>query len=235
MSDAGIEKAVGAALALVAADLAALTDQGKVEYLNMMQRGLADLSPLSEMPVSAVQWIDVNQVEANDYNPNAVARNEMKLLHTSISHDGYTQPVVAIRDAERGRFVIVDGFHRFLTCKLNRDIQERTLGRIPVVVLEKDMNDRMASTVRHNRARGKHSIKGMGSMVFSMLDNGWEEAAICAELGISAEELLRLKHVTGFSKLFENAEYTMAWETRRQIHIRKEHKDAEKARAVDAG
>ena len=177
-------------------------------------------------PVSKVQWVDVEKVQANDYNPNAVARNEMALLYTSIKHDGYTQPIVTIYDKSIDKYVIVDGFHRYLIARQYKDIAESTGGKVPIVVIQKDINDRMASTVRHNRARGKHSVKGMGSMVFAMLENGMTEAQICNELGLQADELLRLKHLTGFSKLFENIDYRKAWETRRQIQLKKEFRDA---------
>ena len=99
------------------------------------------------------------------------------------------------------------------------------MGRLPIVVIEKDINDRMASTVRHNRARGKHSINGMSSMVFEMLENGWEDADICNELGMESEELIRLKHITGFSKLFKDVEYKKSWETKNQLLIKKQFKN----------
>jgi len=177
-------------------------------------------------PVSDVRWVPIEQVHANDYNPNSVAKNEMRLLYASIKHDGYTQPVVTVYDEERDRYVIVDGFHRYSVMKTNEDVYESTGGLLPIVVIDKSINDRMASTVRHNRARGKHSVAGMGNMVFHMLDNGWSDEQICAELGMEADELLRLKHVTGFSKLFENVEYRRAWESKRQLRIRKEFKQA---------
>jgi ParB-like chromosome segregation protein Spo0J len=148
----------------------------------------------------------------------------MRLLHTSISHDGYTQPVVAIFDPDKRKYVIVDGFHRYTTCRLHADIQEMTKGRVPLVVIDKAINDRMASTVRHNRARGKHSVDGMADMVFAMLDNGMDDAGICNELGLSPEELTRLKHVTGFSKLFENAEYRRAWQTDRMATFERNYR-----------
>jgi len=175
------------------------------------------------MPVDRVRWVPIEKVHANDYNPNSVAKNEMRLLYVSISHDGYTQPVVTVYDEAQDLYIIVDGFHRYTTMKLNKDLQEKTCGLLPVVVIEKSINDRMASTVRHNRARGKHSVSGMASMVFSMLENGWTDEAICAEIGVEADELIRLKHVTGFSKLFENTEYKKAWETKRQIQLRKQY------------
>lgn len=196
---------------------------GTPEKLNQLRAAIFELSHLSGMPIDYVRWVPIDEVEANNYNPNAVANKEMKLLHTSIDHDGYTQPVVTIRDEERQKYVIVDGFHRYYTMKTNQDISEKTGGYLPVVVLDKSINDRMASTVRHNRARGAHSINGMASMVFKMLENGWDDDAICNELGMEAEELLRLKHITGFSKLFENAEYKQAWATRRQIHLAKDY------------
>ena len=176
-------------------------------------------------PVDNVQWVPVEKVLANDYNPNTVAKNEMKLLYLSIKNDGYTQPVVTIYDKEQDKYVIVDGFHRYLVMKTYKEIFDRTDGLLPIVVIDKDINDRMASTVRHNRARGKHSVDGMGSMVFNMLDQGWEDAQICKELGMEVEELIRLKHVTGFSKLFEDVEYKKAWKTRKQIQIQREWSD----------
>lgn len=186
------------------------------------------ISPQKDQPVDYVRWVPIEKVTANDYNPNAVAKNEMRLLYVSIKHDGYTQPVVTVYDEETDRYVIVDGFHRYSVMRANPDILERCHGLLPVVVIAKDINDRMASTVRHNRARGKHSVAGMASMVFQMLENGWPDEQICAELGVEAEELVRLKHVTGFSKLFENVEYRKAWETRTQIKARAEWEEKQR-------
>jgi len=181
----------------------------------------------ADHPVSDVKWVPLDCVEANDYNPNSVAQTEMKLLVTSILHDGYTQPIVTVKDEESGKYVIVDGFHRYYSCKANAEIQAMTGGMVPIVVLDKDINDRMASTVRHNRARGTHSVAGMSSMVFSMLENGWEDADICGELGMEPEELVRLKHITGFSKLFADVEYRQSWTTKKQILIEKKWRDAQ--------
>jgi len=203
----------------------------KRAYLYDLREAIHELSPTKDMPVDIIRWVPVDKVTANDYNPNSVAKNEMRLLKTSIMHDGYTQPVVTIWDEEKQMYVIVDGFHRFLTMKTNEDVQEMTGGYLPVVVIKKDINDRMASTVRHNRARGKHSITGMASMVFSMLDNGWEDEGICEELGLEADELIRLKHVTGFSKLFESVEYQKSWQTKRQIQLMKDQEAKEKESA----
>lgn len=186
----------------------------------------AELSPVKSQPIDFVRWVPIEKVTPNDYNPNSVANVEMGLLYTSIKHDGYTQPIVTIYDSKIDQYVIVDGFHRYFTCKNNPDILERNCGMLPIVVIEKDINDRMASTVRHNRARGKHSINGMSNMVFKMLENGWSDEGICNELGMEPEEIIRLKHITGFSKLFENVEYKKAWEVKKQIQIRKDYTDS---------
>lgn len=193
----------------------------KPALLADLRQALHELSPYASQPVDLVRWVPLEQVRANDYNPNSVAKSEMRLLYVSIEHDGYTQPVVTIYDEATGKYVIVDGFHRYYVMKTNADIRKRTNGMLPVVVIEKDVNDRMASTVRHNRARGKHSIAGMSNMVFEMLDNGWQDEDICNELGMEPEELLRLKHITGFSKLFEDVEYNRAWKTKNQIRLEK--------------
>lgn len=191
-----------------------------IEAIEQIKAFLYKLSPIKQ-PVAQVRWVDVEQVQANDYNPNSVASKEMQLLYTSIKHDGYTQPVVTIWDEKLEKYVIVDGFHRYFTCKSNSDIRERNHGRLPIVVIEKDINDRMAATVRHNRARGAHSVDGMSNMVYEMLKNGWKDADICNELGMEPEELLRLKHITGFAKLFADKQYSQSWKTKTQIKLEK--------------
>ncbi len=203
-----------------------LSNEEIIECFEAFKIQMHELSPLNSQPVNRVMWVRIDEVCPNDYNPNSVAKVEMKLLYTSILHDGYTQPVVTVFDPEKKKYIIVDGFHRYYTCLTNKDINERNHGFLPIVVIDKDINDRMASTVRHNRARGKHSVKGMSSMVFEMLENGWEDHEICNELGMEAEELLRLKHVTGFSKLFADIEYKQAWKTKNQILQQKKYKDS---------
>tara|TARA_B110000977_G_C11004817_1_gene465302 strand:+ start:97 stop:753 length:657 start_codon:yes stop_codon:yes gene_type:complete len=200
-----------------------LTEEEQIIFFEEVKELIHEMSPLKEQPVNRVKWVDINKVSPNDYNPNSVAKKEMGLLYTSILHDGYTQPVVTIYDEVKEKYIIIDGFHRYFTCKSNKDILDRNKGRLPIVVLNKDINDRMASTVRHNRARGMHSVTGMSSMVFSMLENGWEDVDICNELGMSVEELVKLKHITGFSKLFEDKEYSKAWETKNQILLKKKY------------
>ena len=191
-----------------------------IKSIAKQRQALSDQSPFKDEPVDNILWVPIDKVSPNDYNPNSVAPVEMRLLYTSILHDHYTQPIVTVYDDEKDVYVIVDGFHRYYTAKTNKDILDRMNGHLPIVVIDKDINDRMASTVRHNRARGKHSVGGMGHMVFQMLENGWSDPEICNELGMEAEELVRLKHITGFSKLFENAEYSKSWESKNQIRLR---------------
>jgi ParB-like chromosome segregation protein Spo0J len=202
--------------------------EDKQEFIAEVKALLFSLSDMKHNPVDLVRWVHIDQIQANDYNPNSVATIEMQLLYTSIDHDGYTQPIVTIYDEVADKFIIVDGFHRYFVLKANEDIYQKNNGMLPIVVIDKDINDRMASTVRHNRARGKHSVNGMANMVFEMLDNGWQDHDICNELGMEPEELLRLKHITGFSKLFEDTEYKRAWMVKRQIEIKREYTQEKK-------
>lgn len=184
-------------------------------------------------PISNVLFVPLEKVRANDYNPNSVPARELKLLAHSIMQDGYTQPVVTVYDEEQDMYVIVDGFHRYTCMVRHAEIREPRGGLLPIVVIDKPINDRMASTVRHNRARGKHSVNGMSNIVFEMLDKGWADEDIVRELGMEPDELVRLKYVTGFAKLFENVEYRKAWQTRKQINIHKNYKDQQAAAAAN--
>lgn len=174
---------------------------------------LEKLAEASGIPhaVACVKWVHISQVQANDYNPNKVARAEMKLLYTSIKHDSYTQPTVVSWDENIKKYVVIDGFHRYSIMRLCPDIAALTDGYLPVVVLKKTLAERMAATVRHNRARGTHSVQGMSNMIYKMLYEGQSDADICNELGLEAEELVRLKHITGYAKLYKNVEYNRAW------------------------
>ena len=197
--------------------------ENKIAFINELKEFIhREISEIKQ-PIDFVRWIPIEKVQPNDYNPNSVAKIEMGLLYKSIKHDGYTQPIVTIYDKEIDKYIIVDGFHRYFTCKNNKDIYERNKGYLPCVVIEKDINERMAATVRHNRARGEHSVSGMSNMVFEMLQNGWSDSDICNHLGMEAEEILKLKHITGFSKLFQDVEYNKAWETKKQIKLKKEY------------
>ena len=194
----------------------------KQKFVNEIRNIIHNEISAVKQPIDLVRWVPINKVQPNDYNPNSVAKVEMGLLYKSIKHDGYTQPIVTIYDDQIKKYIIVDGFHRYFTALNNKDILDRNNGMLPIVVIEKDINERMAATVRHNRARGEHSISGMSSMVFDMLENGWSEEDICNHLGMEAEEVLKLKHITGFSKLFDDIEYKKAWETKNMIKLKKE-------------
>jgi ParB-like chromosome segregation protein Spo0J len=196
----------------------------KVNFLNSFREFLHfKLAKTDINPVGLVKWVPIEKVCPNDYNPNSVAQKEMQLLYISIKNDGYTQPVVTFYDKKKQKYIIVDGFHRYFTCKSNKDIYDKNNGLLPIVVIEKDINDRMASTVRHNRARGSHSITGMSNMVFEMLNNGAKDADICNRLGLEKEELIRYKHITGFSKLFAKQNYNNSWETEKQLKYKKDY------------
>ena len=177
---------------------------------------------IDNQPVGKVKWVDRNELNANDYNPNFVAPPELELLKTSIMEDGWTQPIVILSDN-----TIVDGFHRW-TLSADKEVSQMTDGKVPVAVVDFDKDHRMMSTIRHNRARGKHNINGMANMVFSMLDEGWNDAQICNEIGLEKEELIRLKYITGFAKLFEGTEYKKSWKNRLQLKQEKEYWDAQK-------
>jgi quercetin dioxygenase-like cupin family protein len=163
-------------------------------------------------PVYNVRSVPIDKVTANDYNPNKVAPPEMELLETSIWEDGYTQPIVAVYDVENDEYIVVDGFHRFLTLKNSERIREREGGMLPVVVLDKDISDRMASTIRHNRARGSHNIELMSQIVTELVEMGKGDRWICEHIGMSPDELLRMKQITGLASLFTNREFSEAWE-----------------------
>lgn len=201
----------------------------RVEKANALIREAVELLPWdTEHPVGMVQWVPIDMVQANDYNPNAVAHQEMRLLHTSIEQDGYTQPVVTIWDPDaakgKGRYVIIDGFHRYTVMRRHADIRESTQGYLPVVVLNKTPAERIAATVRHNRARGKHSVAGMSTLVFRLLEEGQTDEAICQNIGLEPQELARLKYITGYAKLHADHEYPKAHLTQRQMKIKAAYK-----------
>jgi len=163
-------------------------------------------------PVYNVRPVPVEEVEANDYNPNSVATPEMKLLETSIWEDGYTQPVVCYFDKEKQKYIIVDGFHRYTILKESRRIFERENGMLPVVLIDKEITERMASTIRHNRARGSHDIGLMSNIVKEMVESGMGDAWILKQIGMDADELLRLKQITGLASLFKDKEFSKSWD-----------------------
>lgn len=163
-------------------------------------------------PVYNVKAIPIEKIQANAYNPNRVAPPEMKLLYLSIKEDGYTQPVVCYYIADKDIYEVVDGFHRYLVMKTCKDIYEREKGKLPVAVIDKPLGERIASTIRHNRARGSHDVDLMSNIVAELTALGKSNAWISKHLGMSADEVLRLKQITGLAALFKDDEFSKAWE-----------------------
>lgn len=188
-------------------------DPLRIAALNEVRLALHEVSPFKQEPVDCVLWVPADSVIANDYNPNAVAPPEMKLLERSIEGDGYTQPVVAWPKDEK--YEVVDGFHRTRVGKECPAIRERVLGHLPVTVANSsrfDRGDRMASTIRHNRARGKHSVTAMSDIVVELKRRKWSNEKISKELGMDAEEVLRLFQVSGLAEMFKERTFSEAWE-----------------------
>lgn len=197
----------------------------KIQSINEIKGFLKKLSPFADEPVECVQWVKSDEVVANDYNPNSVAPPEMELLHTSIQEDGYTQPIVVWE--HDGIYEVVDGFHRNRVGKEYADIKERVHGYLPVVVINNgrtDKGDRIASTIRHNRARGKHKVDAMSDIVLDLKKRNWSDEKIAKELGMDADEVLRLAQIQGLAEMFSDREFSQAWEAdfdedERQGHI----------------
>lgn len=160
-----------------------------------------------EMPVLNVKMVNIEKVVANDYNPNKVAPPEMQLLKHSIEEDGYTQPIVTYYDKENDKYIVIDGFHRYRCAK-----EFFNLKQIPVVTIEKDLENRMASTIRHNRARGTHQIVDMSHIVLDLTNMGWTEEQISKHLGMELDEIIRLKQITGLKDMFANHVFSKSWE-----------------------
>ena len=160
--------------------------------------------------------IPIEKIQANDYNPNSVAPPEMELLETSIWEDGYTMPVVCFYDEDNDKYIVVDGFHRYTVLKTSKRVFEREKGMLPVSVIDKSLGERMASTIRHNRARGSHSIDLMSNIVSELVEMGKGDAWICKHIGMSKDELLRMKQITGLTALFQNKEFSDSWEVEKE-------------------
>jgi ParB-like chromosome segregation protein Spo0J len=185
----------------------------KVLILNEFKKLMHEISPFNTEPVDCVLWVKNDTVAANDYNPNAVAPPEMELLRLSISNDGYTQPIVSMDNGDDTREVI-DGFHRNRVGKECEDIQKRVHGYLPVVTIRESQlgkGDRIASTIRHNRARGKHRVEAMSDIVLDLKKRNWNDKKIAKELGMDADEVLRLGQITGLAELFADKEFNEAW------------------------
>lgn len=194
--------------------LESLPIDDKMSVINAIRTELSNASPMKHHPIDLVLWVKQEQVKKNDYNPNAVAPTELKLLETSIHEDGYTQPVVTwINETQRE---IVDGFHRSKIAKESEKVGKTLHGYIPVTTVrdkQVDKSNRMASTIRHNRARGTHSVDAMSEIVLELKARNWKTARICKELGMEEDEVLRLCQVNGLAGLFNDVEFSLAWES----------------------
>jgi ParB-like chromosome segregation protein Spo0J len=185
----------------------------KVEVLNAIREEIHQHSPFKTEPVDYIQWIKCESVGANDYNPNSVAPPEMKLLEHSITEDGYTQPIVSW--GGEGSYEVVDGFHRTRVGRESKGVNERVHGYLPLVIINadrEDRGDRIASTIRHNRARGKHKIDAMAEIVVELKRRNWSNVKVGRELGMDPDEVLRLTQITGLAEMFADREFSEAWE-----------------------
>lgn len=194
-------------------EISTLPDDKKIDVLNTIKTQLHEVSPMRNEPVDCVLWVKNDKVKANDYNPNKVAPPEMKLLKVSILADGFTQPIVTF--PEDGQFTVVDGFHRNRVGKDIPEVAQRVKGYLPLTIIrtsQADRGDRIASTIRHNRARGKHTIDGMSNIVVELKKRNWKDEKIARELGMTSDEVLRLAQVTGLAEAFKNKEFSKAWE-----------------------
>ncbi len=192
--------------------IAAFTLEERIDILNRLREELREYSPFKSEPVDCVLWVPNAMVEANDYNPNSVAPPEMKLLEHSITEDGYTQPIVAWANGDL--YTVVDGFHRHRVGKESKKVCKRVLGHLPLAVINTDRadrNDRIASTIRHNRARGKHKVEAMSDIVIELKRRNWADEKIGRELGMDPDEVLRLTQITGLAEMFQDREFSEAW------------------------
>lgn len=197
----------------IVARLAELDDESRMDAINEIRAVLHELSPMRREPVDFVRWVSADRLRANDYNPNSVAAPEMRLLQLSIMSDGYTQPIVAWPDGDG--FEVVDGFHRNRVGREVGAVRKRVMGRLPIAVINTERTakeDRVAATIRHNRARGKHSVDAMSEIVVDLARRNWSNEKIAKELGMEPDEVLRLKQVSGLADLFADREFSEAWE-----------------------
>lgn len=190
-----------------------LPEDQKIETINALKLKLHEISPFKDEPVDCVLWVKSEQLKANDYNPNKVAPPEMELLKTSIMADGYTQPIVTY--PEECFFTVVDGFHRNRVGKEVPEVKARVKGYLPITIIrpsQEDRGDRIASTIRHNRARGKHQIQGMSAIVLELKRRNWSDQKIAKNLGMDPDEILRLTQISGLKEMFKDQEFSFAWE-----------------------
>jgi ParB-like chromosome segregation protein Spo0J len=194
-------------------DLEKIELNDRIEIINHLNALLHKISPFKKEPVDYVKWVPADQVVANDYNPNIVAPPEMKLLEHSIREDGYTQPIVAW--IKNGHYEVVDGFHRNRIGKEIKDIKNKLMGYLPLTIINPEKQakgDRISSTIRHNRARGKHSIDGMANIIIELKRRNWSDKKISKQIGMDPDEILRLSQITGLAEMFKDKDFSEAWE-----------------------
>jgi len=188
--------------------------QSRVSIINEIREFIHNESPFKNEPVDFVKWVVSEDVVSNDYNPNKVAPPEMELLEVSIMNDGYTQPIVTWENQGKGKIEVIDGFHRNRVGKESKIVNQRINGYLPVVNIRKEQsskNDRIASTIRHNRARGKHQIDAMSEIVIELKNRNWTNKRISNQLGMDEEEVLRLCQISGLEELFSDKDFNRAW------------------------
>jgi ParB-like chromosome segregation protein Spo0J len=186
----------------------------KIKEINKIRSMIHEISPFKNEPVDFVEWIKNDLVHQNDYNPNSVAPPEMELLRLSISEDGYTQPIVSMLNND-GLSEVIDGFHRHRVGKECSDIKSRVHGYLPLVRIresQENKTDRMASTIRHNRARGKHKVEAMSDIVIELSRRNWSDEKIAKNLGMDPDEVLRLKQISGLAEMFSDEDFSEAWD-----------------------
>lgn len=185
-----------------------------IAAINELRQTISEFSPFQSEPVDCVLWVKNDRVHSNDYNPNSVAPPEMELLRLSIDADGYTQPIVAMPDPD-DTFEVIDGFHRHRVGKECADITARVQGYLPIVLIretQSDKSDRMASTIRHNRARGKHRVEAMSEIVIELKKRNWTDERIAKNLGMEPDEVLRLCQISGLAELFSDEDFSASWD-----------------------
>ncbi|MEG0800339.1 MAG: ParB/RepB/Spo0J family partition protein [Citrobacter sp.] len=190
--------------------LSGLSEEERIEAINEFRIAIHSVSPFREEPVDCVLWVKNEHISPNDYNPNNVAPPEKKLLLKSIEADGFTQPIVVVHSTEE-QYEIIDGFHRHELGKSKPSLKSRLKGYLPITCLQRERHERMAATIRHNRARGRHQIRAMSEIVRELSQLGWSDEKIGKDLGMDSDEVLRLKQINGLQELFADRRFSKAW------------------------
>ncbi|WP_410750288.1 IbrB-like domain-containing protein [Citrobacter sp. U14242] len=190
--------------------LSGLSEEERIEAINEFRMAIHSVSPFREEPVDCVLWVKNEHLSPNDYNPNNVAPPEKKLLLKSIEADGFTQPIVVVHSSEE-EYEIIDGFHRHELGKSKSSLKSRLKGYLPITCLQRERHERIAATIRHNRARGRHQIHAMSEIVRELSQLGWSDEKIGQDLGMDSDEVLRLKQINGLQELFADRQFSRAW------------------------